>query len=232
MDFTKAATYPFDDPDWLKKLGLAALVMIIPIAGPILLQGWGYDIVRKVKANDPMPLAGWDDFGGVFMRGLMLFLAGLVYFLPVFIFVCVGYAAGIAIAGGSAAALSGNSNSDSGAGAMASVVSVLVICCYCLAFLYAIAAGIVYWGGYIRYLDKPEFSTFMQFGENIALVRGNAGDFGMALLFIIGGSIVAGFLGIIPVLGWLLIYPVQTYFASHIIGQLAIKLGGAAKPAM
>src|SRR5437867_3819473 len=90
MDFTRALTYPFDDPDWLKKLLFALIAGFIPIIGnPIALQGWDYEISRRVKNGDPTPLADWDDLGGIFSRGLNLFIANLVYQIPTLIFGCI-----------------------------------------------------------------------------------------------------------------------------------------------
>jgi hypothetical protein len=224
MDFTKALTYPFDDQDWLKKLGIALLVslaMLIPligtIPGAIILQGWSIEIIKRVKNNHPTPLAEWDDFGGLFNKGLWPFIASLVYQIPTLIFVC--------LAGVATAALGGSSNSDTAAG-VAGMIPILWMCCGCLIVLYAIAAGIVFYGGLLRYVDKPEFGTFMEFGENLALVRNNIGDFGMAILYLIlGGLIVSVASSVTFGLGSLVASPFMMYFSSHILGQLAQKVG-------
>jgi hypothetical protein len=97
--------------------------------------------------------------------------------------------------------------------------------------LYAIAAGIIYMGGLIRYTDNEEFSTFFQVGDNFALVRDNIGDFGMLLLFFIVAGIGVNILSATGIGG--LIAPVfQYYFTGHLIGQLAKKLETSAAPAV
>jgi len=35
MDFGRAFTFAFQDPDWLKKVGLAAVIFLIPIMTPL-----------------------------------------------------------------------------------------------------------------------------------------------------------------------------------------------------
>ena len=35
MQIGKAFSYPFDDPDWMKKIGIAAAIMLIPLVGAI-----------------------------------------------------------------------------------------------------------------------------------------------------------------------------------------------------
>ncbi len=228
MDFVKALTYPFDDQDWLKKLGIAvviSLIMFIPligtIPGAILMQGWSIEIIRRVKNNHPTPLAEWDDFGGIFSKGLTPFLAALIYQIPTLIFVCIAMAVTFLPA-------LGGDNSDAAAG-LAGMTGILWLCCSCLIVLYAIAAGVVFYGGLMRYVDKPEFGTFMQFGENLALVRNNIGDFGMALVFIILGGAIAGILSGTGI-GALVASAFSSYFSSHILGQLAQKLSATGAP--
>lgn len=225
MDFMKALTYPFEDDDWLKKIGIAALVQFLPIIGsPIALSGWSWETSRRVRNGEATPLAGWDEFGERISKGLILFLGQLVYQIPVFIFICIGYAP-LLIAGAS-----GDSDAMESIGTLGIIV---MSCCYCLAFLYALAATVVYWGGYIRFIDKPEFSTFMQFRDNIALVRENVGDFGMTLVYLLLGGLIAGVASSVTLgLGALLMTPFMMYFSGHLLGQLAAKVLPGVAPAL
>jgi hypothetical protein len=224
MDFSKALTYPFDDQDWLKKLLFLLVAGFIPIIGnPIAVQGWAVETARRVKAGEPNPMASWDDIGAVISRGFPLFLASIVYFIPSWILFCLAYVIPIIAAGGAA-----GSNSDTAASAVGGVASIALFCCGCLGLLALIAGAVVFWGGYVRFLDKPEFGTFMEFGENFAMVQNNMGDFGMALLYIVGAGLIAGLASSITFgIGGLLATPFMGYFSSHILGQLAAKLGGA-----
>jgi hypothetical protein len=227
MDFSKALTYPFDDEDWVKKLGIAAAIgliafvlsaVLIGFVAMIPLVGWSIETIKRVRANEPKPLAGWDDFGGMFSKGLTPFLAALVYQIPTLLIYCVAF-------GVFFLPVLGGKNSDASA-ALGGVAMIIFYCCICLVLLYALAAGVVYWGGLMRYLDKPEFGTFMQFGDNIALVRAHSGDFGMAFLFILLGSVVASVVAGIPCIGWAVYMPFSFYYSSHILGQLAQKVTG------
>jgi hypothetical protein len=44
MEFGKAFSFPFEDQDWVKKLGIAGLLMIIPIIGWLAVAGWGIEM--------------------------------------------------------------------------------------------------------------------------------------------------------------------------------------------
>ncbi len=234
MDFTRALTYPFDDPDWLKKLGIGVLLtvggailsflLLIPtIVVGILFAGWQLEIMKRVRNNDPMPLPGWDDFSGLLKQGFTLFLAGVVYQIPTIIYACVISAIWLL------PALSGGD--EDAAAALAGTAGFIAICCSCIIVLYAIAAAVVYWGGMVRFVDRPELNTFFQVGENFAIVRDNLGDFGMALLyFILAGAIVSVASSVTFGLAGLVSQVFITYFGGHILGQLAAKVGSGAAP--
>jgi uncharacterized membrane protein len=40
MDFGRAFSFVFEDPDWLKKVAIAGLVMLIPVIGQLVVLGW------------------------------------------------------------------------------------------------------------------------------------------------------------------------------------------------
>jgi len=228
MDFMKALTYPFDDDEWLSKLGLGVLIGLIPIVGQMTQQGWSLEIAKRIKANDPTPLPDWSDFGKYLTRGLMVLLANLIYFSPVLLFYCILFVVWFVILGGASA-----SGSDDAMAGAAGAMPLIMGCCGCLAVIYGGVAGVVFWGGVIRYLDTEEFGIFFQFGDNFALVRENIGDFGMALVYFllagVAGSVVSS---VTFGIGAFLLPAFMSYFGGHIIGQLAQKLSGSAAPAV
>lgn len=226
MEFGKALTYPFEDDDWLAKLGIGLIVGLIPIVN-FALTGWQVKIISNVKNDDATPLPAWDDFGGYFMKGLLVAVASFIYLLPVIIVICVASLA----SGGLGAALSGGDLGDDG-GAVGGLMTVVLACCSCLAAIYGIVAVITLQGGIIRFADTETFSTFMEFGPNFSLVRENLGPFIMALLYVAA----VGF--ILSLLSWTIIASLATpvviaYFGGHILGQLSKELeaGGAMAPA-
>lgn len=97
MDFGQAFSFVFDDPDWLKKLLLNALIGLIPIVGQLYLLGWGLETARRVIQQDPYPLPEIN-FGGWLGHGLRAFVVSLVYSLPIWLFIAPMIL--VAIAGG------------------------------------------------------------------------------------------------------------------------------------
>jgi hypothetical protein len=214
MDFTRALIFPFDDDEWLNKLGLAVLIQFIPIVGSIALLGWSYEISRRVKQSDPVPLPDWQDFGGKLGQGFGLFIAGLVYQLPVIVYICLISAAWLI-------PVSVSEGTQGGSNVMVGGAVAFIICGSCIAVLYAIVAYMVYQAGYIRYLDQPELSTFFQFGENFAFLREYLGEFGQfALYMLLFGALASAVSSITLGLAGLVSSPFSMTYTGHLLGQL------------
>lgn len=82
MNFGKSFTYIFEDPDWLSKLWKPVLCGLIPIVGPLVLQGYMMNVTKNVVHGYDKPLYEMD-FGDDLSAGWRLFLVQLVYSLPV-----------------------------------------------------------------------------------------------------------------------------------------------------
>ena len=82
MNFTKAFTYIFDDPRWLEKLVIPLLVTLIPVIGWMVAAGYLLRVTRNVAEHRVEPLPELE-FGADLGRGFNLFVASLVYALPI-----------------------------------------------------------------------------------------------------------------------------------------------------
>jgi len=232
VEFGKALTYPFDDDEWLSKLGIAVAVsliqLVIPVIGLAPLYGWQVRLIKNVKDGVELPLPAWDDFGDYVMKGLMVLGAYILYQLPTLLFWCVGAIVITASGGGMAAALEGGADPE----ALGPVVGVLMACCGCLAIIYSIVAGATFAGGLLRFADTETFNTFMEIGTNLGLVRDNLGAFIMALIYIILGMVLLVLASIVTLgLGSILLTAAMTYFSGHILGQLAMQIEQGGEPA-
>jgi hypothetical protein len=221
MEFGKALTYPFEDEEWLSKLGIGVAVSliqgVIPYFGLAPLWGWQIKLINNVKNGVERPLPDWQNFGDYIMKGLLALVANLIYQIPFLLFVGVGLGAFFGLGG-----ISANSDSGSALGVLAIVV---LSCCGCLGLLYTLVATAAFWAGLIRYSDSGEFSTFMEFGTNFGMVFSNIGDwvvlmlilFVAGLIFVLASAITLG-------LGSLLVTMALTYVSGHLLGQVGMKL--------
>lgn len=206
MDFGKAFSFVFDDQDWLKKVGIGALIMIIPLIGQIIVVGWGVEITKRVIRRDPEPLPNWDDFGGYLMKGLQVVVIGLVYALPMILLVaCPSIILGVA--------------SDSGGDTIAAIASIVTVCISCFAFLYGIALGLVAPAAIGAFATTDQLGAAFKFGEVIGLVRAAPGPYFLVLL----GTILSGFIGSLGAIacgiGMLFTLTYANAINAHLYGQ-------------
>jgi hypothetical protein len=238
MDLGKSLSYPFEDNQWLSKLGLGAVISIVPILN-FAWSGYMVDVLRNMMNNVQEPLPNWDDLGKKFMDGLVLVLAGLVYALPVLILACLplGFMAVPAI-------MSGNSDMQGVAEALAGAGGVLLAGLMCVFALYALVLSAIYPVIFILYAREGTFASCFKLGEAFSLIGKNPGAFftawGVSILAGLGISLAVGIvqtvLGFIPCIGWiaaLLISAVAVVYTSlvytHLFGQFG-QLSFGEKP--
>jgi hypothetical protein len=226
MEFGRAFSYVFADPDWLKKVGIAALVILIPLIGPIIVMGWGLEITRRVINLDPQPLPDWDDFGGFVSKGFQAFVVSLAYALPIILIVICGQV----ITAGSAAALS-DSNSD----AVGGIVTVVSLCLMCLAIVLGIATSLIMPAAIGNLAATGQLGSAFRFNDVFGLVRAALGPYLLSILCVFGAVIVLSPLGsLVCGIGALATSAYITALSSHLYGQAynVAKSVKAAAPAM
>ena len=125
MDIGKAFSFVFEDKEWVTKILIAMLIMllgvlfswlVIPaILAALLFSGYGLEITRRVLRGESDVLPAWDNWGKLFTDGLMVAIIGIVYALPMIIAsLCLGIPLGIV-----------SENSDSAAAVFSSLLSCL-----------------------------------------------------------------------------------------------------------
>ncbi|MEE9224971.1 MAG: DUF4013 domain-containing protein [Bacteroidota bacterium] len=87
MDFGNSFSYVFRDEDWLKKIFVGGLFILLSILiiGFFFIVGYQLEIMRRVMRREAKPLADWDDLGRKLGEGFMLAVAVLVYAVPIMI---------------------------------------------------------------------------------------------------------------------------------------------------
>ena len=89
-----AFVWPFRDPDWLGKVVVMGLILLIPIVGGINGLGWMLATIDRLRAGDQrLPPANFDYLG----RGAQLFVVYLAYYLALALVVAIFYVPAILI---------------------------------------------------------------------------------------------------------------------------------------
>jgi hypothetical protein len=216
MDIGKSLTFVTEDENWIKKLGIGTLVNLVPILNFAWL-GYIVEMLRNVQQGDPRPLPEWEDFGGKFMKGLMVGIANLIYALPIILLACL---VGIipAVAGGS------GGDADT-LGAAIGGLSILLFCCI---GLYGLILSFVAPAILINFSREGTFGSCFQFSAISQIITQNTQTYltawGIGILISLGVGIILGLVGWIPCIGWLASLAATTYIMvvwAHLFGQVS-----------
>lgn len=220
MDIGKAFGFVFEDEEWIKKILLGALIMLIPIFGQFALMGYAIAIIRNVKADSTRPLPAWDNLGEYFTDGLKSWVAALVYALPILILICPIVLVGML-------PVLGGENKDV-VTILASISGVVSMGLGCLIALYGIPLALLMPVVQIRYAETSEIEPCLRFGEMFRFLFANVGNViisqvllwvaGMIVIFV--GGLTLGLL-VLPGSVWL------TAVSSHLYGQIGQQAGVA-----
>ncbi len=211
MNFGLAFSYPFQDADWLKKVGIAAVVLLIPLLGPIVVLGWSLEIMRRVINDDPQPLPDWDDFGGFVAKGFQAFVVQLAYALPVILVVICGQIAIIV-----PTSLAGEIDGE----AAGIIVSALMLCVSCFAIIFGLAAAAITPAALGNLAATGELGAAFRFNQVFGLLRAAVGPYILSVLLIGGVAILLSPIGsLICGIGALITSAYIAALSGHLYGQ-------------
>jgi len=227
MDIQKPFTYQFEDPEWISKLGLGALIGLVPILNFAWI-GYTVQIVRNVAAGEARPLPHWDDLEKKFTDGLLLGLANLIYMLPVILGFGIPWV--LIVLGG---LMSGNQDLRGFSDALAGLGGLFFVGFFCFMILYTLAWSFIYPAILVLYARQRTFAACFNFREITQLISRNSGPYltvwGVSLL----GALVISFaislassiLNFIICIGWIAAVAL-TFFTSVYISSMTAHLAG------
>lgn len=212
MDFGRAFSYPFQDADWLKKLGIAALVIAIPLIGPIVAAGWGLEIMRRVILDDPTPLPDWSNFGALAVNGLKGVVVQLVYGLPLVLVTGCWQVLNF----GLIVAL-GDSNAEM-VGTGLNLVSLVMVC---LVFVLGILTGLLTPPALGNMMaNEGQLGAAFRFNEVFGLLRAAVGPYLISLILAsLTVSILAPLGLLVCGVGILVVGAYYQALSNHLFGQ-------------
>lgn len=230
MDVGKSVGYVFEDQKWTNKLLIGMLVSIVPIVNFALL-GWVIDIMRNVSQRQPTPLPEWSNFGEKFVKGAILFVASLIYSLPMLLISCPALFL----------PFTRGDFSSEGQQALGGLFVGTTLLVMCAVSIYALLLSFLIPAIFVNFARKGTFAACFEFAEIWRIMSKNLGDYIVAWLIIIVVSIavssviglVAGVLAFIPccgwILGWILLGVSGVYIAAvfgHLFGQIGAEPPG------
>jgi hypothetical protein len=219
MEIGKAFTFVTEDDSWIKKLAIGAVFVLIPFL-ILLLIGYQILIIRNVIDGKDNALPEWDEFGQLFIDGLIMVVTVFVYALPMILLIICSAAVGAA-------------TSDSGGMSGGAIVGVSLLSC--LAVLLGIALAFITPALYIQYARTGEFGSMFQFSEVIAVTRENLVDILIVILVSMVANVAVSLvstIAVITICGPIIVSLAGTawvmFATGHLYGQIGRKMSNKA----
>jgi hypothetical protein len=216
MEIGKAFTFVTEDENWIKKLAIGAVFVLVPFL-ILLVIGYQIAVIRNVIDDKERPLPEWEDFGQLFIDGIIMAVTVLVYALPVILLSLCG----VLISIGTADA-SGNLSGGGIAG---------IVVFSCLIFLFAIALAFITPALFIQYARTGEFGPMFKIGEVVAIARENLVDILIVLVVVLVAQLVVSLVGsisVITICGPLIVSTAGTawimFAQGHLYGQIGRRM--------
>lgn len=94
LDVGRALTFAFEDPDWVVKMlvgaliflvGLVFSIVLIGLIPLIMLSGYQIAVARNVAEGKELPLPSWDNFGELLADGFRVLVATFIWAIPIIV---------------------------------------------------------------------------------------------------------------------------------------------------
>lgn len=217
IDLGRAIKAPFNDKDWVSKTLFGFLWMLLGITSPAV-YGAHIEYIKGVsEGREELP--AWDDFGGKWVKGLLLSIAYFIYLLPIWVLFFIMVLPGILTAAAS--------NGEMGGALLGGGVCLFVV----IALVYGIAVAILMYGATVNYALKGGFGSLFAVSDILTHVRDGSGYFAAwlwAIVIGVGASVAVSVLSA-TVIGYILVPAVlylQIMMSAHVFGQWAARSYG------
>lgn len=188
IDLARGFRFVTEDPDWIKKVLIGGVFMLLAglLVGAVFVAGYGLRLLRRTARGEPRPLPEWDDLGGLFGDGLRPVGIYLAYALPVAI-VPMAFLVIVGVAG---AGLS-RAGSHDASEAFGALMAMGFMGVYALMAVVMLALGLYVPAALARFAMLERMGAAFEVRENLAFIRRNLSSYAMTLLLYLLASFAA-----------------------------------------
>ncbi len=216
MDVAKSLTFVFDDPEWVTKVLIGGIILLLAglllpilvgIALVFVLNGYTVDVIRNVMDGVEHPMPRWEDWGKWFNTGVKLFVIEIVWSIPAFFFLLI-MLVGEALAGDSSSGLAL-------LGSLFTIGSSLLQLVWGIVLLLALPAVLVH------FAETEQISAGFDFGYIADFIQKNLVNIIVTAVVMIVAGILATIVGtILCLVGLIFTLFWVEMVEAHLYGQL------------
>ncbi len=220
MEIGKAFTFVTSEEDWIKKIaigGVLILINFIPIIPMMLMFGYQIKVAKNVIRGDEHPLPDWEEWGQLFIDGAVVWVAVFLYALPA---ILMTLCASLVIVFGA-----GSNGNEGNTVALGGGVILA-----CLAILFILALLLIMPAVFVQYARTGEFGPLFRVGEVIGIARDNVGDIILAMVATIIAFILLGIVSTLLMVticgGFIALFVGQAWIyvsLGHMYGQIGAR---------
>lgn len=204
FDVGQILRYPLEDRKWVEKILIGGALNLIPVIN-LFSAGYALKSMRR-GTKGQMTLPEWEDWGDIFVAGLMVFVIGFIYMLipSLLMFLGVGGLIGLQHYG------------DVGWGvAGGGMVLLTFVVGLFLFFILPMALA--------HFAAEDRIQAAFEMGQIWTRIRAVFGEYLVAGVLFLVFSMILGMICIIPVLGWI-VFIFGIFYLSVIFANLVGRL--------
>jgi hypothetical protein len=205
MDIVETVKFPANDVEWIKKILIGGLLMLIPIVNFIALGYYIKTMRGGIDSNSSLP--EWDDWGNLFVKGLLVVIVVFIYMLiPLAVML-------LSIGGAAISSIASDDMSPASIGTIigGSLVSVVLMFIVCLLLPMALSI----------YAKEDSIVAAFKIGETLSRIQSVIGEYIIAILVLFALMFIVSFISMIPFIGW-----VVMIFANFYVALVAANMFG------
>lgn len=199
MDIVENIKYPTTDSEWIKKILIGGILLLIPILN-FVCTGYYLKVIKgSIEGRNNMP--EWDDWGDLFMKGFFVLIISLAYsIIPIILISII-----ILVVSSSGLVLAGLFES----GSMGILAILFTLIGSLIGFIILLVVNLMFPMGLAMYANEWSFGDAFKIREIISRIKSVFVEYVIAIIVIYILLLLVSIVAWIPFIGWAALFYVM-----------------------
>ena len=199
MDIVENIKYPTTDSEWIKKILIGGILLLVPILN-FVCTGYYLKVIKgSIEGRNNMP--EWDDWGDLFMKGFFVLIISLAYsIIPIILISII-----ILVVSSSGLVLAGLFES----GSMGILAILFTLIGSLIGFIILLVVNLMFPMGLAMYANEWSFGDAFKIREIISRIKSVFVEYVIAIIVIYILLLLVSIVVWIPFIGWAALFYVM-----------------------